>query len=252
VVRVDDPTKLPLDYLDANGGRVVGMDFSGGATSIASALGSILGAGFTVSGTGTTLKVLDDGSAGTTDVGSLTARTTSTGLQNGDPSLNLFVDSANADFTGSLGGKGQQLGFAGRIAVNTAILNDNKLLVQYQAGGSLGDAKRANLMLDQLQSMSFATPQTSLSDRGAFRLGGTVSDLIAQTMDNIGGVAGAAAGDNDTQQLTMDTLNERMDSEYGVNVDEEMARLMELQNAYSANARVISTVQDLMNKLMEL
>ena len=43
-----------------------------------------------------------------------------------------------------------------------------------------------------------------------------------------------------------------MDSEYGVNVDEEMARLMELQNAYAANARIISVVQDLMNKLMQL
>ena len=32
----------------------------------------------------------------------------------------------------------------------------------------------------------------------------------------------------------------------------EMARLMELQNAYAANARVISVVQDLLNRLMEL
>ena len=34
--------------------------------------------------------------------------------------------------------------------------------------------------------------------------------------------------------------------------DEEMARLLELQNAYSANARVISAVQDLMSKLLDL
>jgi len=47
-------------------------------------------------------------------------------------------------------------------------------------------------------------------------------------------------------------LNQRLDSEYGVNVDEEMARLLELQNAYSANARVISAVQDLMSKLLDL
>jgi flagellar hook-associated protein 1 FlgK len=50
----------------------------------------------------------------------------------------------------------------------------------------------------------------------------------------------------------MDALNSRMDSEYGVNVDDEMARLMELQNAYAANARVIAVVQDLLNRLMEL
>ena len=34
----------------------------------------------------------------------------------------------------------------------------------------------------------------------------------------------------------MESLDERLASEYGVNVDEEMARLMELQNAYAANA----------------
>ena len=43
-----------------------------------------------------------------------------------------------------------------------------------------------------------------------------------------------------------------MQSEYGVDVDEEMARLMELQNAYAANARVVSIVQDLLDTLMAI
>ena len=83
-----------------------------------------------------------------------------------------------------------------------------------------------------------------------FRLSGTVGDLIAQTMDYQGSAA-AAGSDKDTQQLTLETLS-HAGCEYGVNVDEEMARLMELQNAYAANARVISMVQDLINRLMEL
>ncbi len=252
VVRVDDTSKLPLDYLDANGTRVVGMDFSGGAAAIASALNSVLGGGFAVSGSGTTLTVLDDGAAGTTDVGTLTSHTTASGLQNGDPALNLFVDRNNSAFTDSLGGRGERLGFAGRISVNTAVLTDNKLLVQYQAGGSLGDATRADYMLDQLQNMKFAAGQTRTSEAGEFRLGGTISNLIAQAMDYTGSVAASATSHDDTQQLTMDTLTQRLDDEYGVNVDEEMARLMELQNAYSANARVISIVQDLMDRLLQI
>lgn len=252
VVRVDDPAKLPLDYLDANGVRVVGMSFSGGATSIASALGSVLGSGFSVSGSGTTLTVLDDGAAGTTDIGAVTARTTASGLQNGDPALSLFVDRNNSDYTGSLGGRGEKLGFAGRIAVNSAILTDNKLLVQYQAGGSLGDSARADYLLEQLQSMSFASGQTGTSGADGFRLGGTIADMIAQAMDYTGSVAASATSQYDTQQLTMDSLTQRLDGEYGVNVDEEMARLMELQNAYAANARVISIVQDLMDRLLQI
>jgi flagellar hook-associated protein 1 FlgK len=40
-----------------------------------------------------------------------------------------------------------------------------------------------------------------------------------------------------------------METEYGVNVDEEMSRLMEIQNAYAANARVVSVVKELLDSL---
>jgi flagellar hook-associated protein 1 FlgK len=253
LVRVDDPTKLPLNYLDANGAQVVGADFSGGAAGVATALRNALGPGFTVSGTGTTLQVIDDGAADTTSIASFTSHATATSLQDGtDLGLNLFVDSNGANFTDSLSGNGQKTGYAGRITVNPALLSDNKYLVQYDAGGTLGDDDRPNYLLDQLGSMQFATAQSNMSDLGSFRLGGSVSDMISQTMDYTGSVAASAQSDDDTQQQAMDTLGQRMDSEYGVNVDDEMARLLELQNAYSANARVISTVQDLMSKLLDL
>ncbi|HWA20236.1 MAG TPA: flagellar hook-associated protein FlgK [Devosia sp.] len=250
LVRVEDSSKLPLDYVDANGTRVVGTSFAGGAAGVAAALGTALGAGFSVSGSGSTVTVLDDGAAGTTDIDGLTARGTATGLQN-SLGLNLFVDQNNADFTNALDGKGQLRGFAGRIGVNSAILTDNKLLVQYAPGGSLGDSARADYLLEQLQTMNFASAQPG-SSTGQFRLGGSVDDLIAQMMDYQGSVAEASSSNSDTQSLTLETLGQRLDAEYGVNVDEEMARLMELQNAYAANARVISVVQDLLNRLMEL
>ena len=214
---------------------------------IASALQSALGTGFTVS-SGTapnSITVLDDGTAGTTDVTTLTKHTTAASLQNGDLGLNLFVDNNGQNFTDSLTGKGQKLGFAARIAVNTQLMADNKYLVQYQAGGSMGDDDRANYLLDQMSNMRFGTPQSNLSELGSFRLGGSVVDLISQTMDYTGNVAADAKGNDETQQTAVQALNQRLDNEYGVNVDEEMARLLELQNAYSANARVISAVQDL-------
>lgn len=252
VVRVDDNSKLPLDYLDANGTRVVGMDFSGGASAIALGLSAALGSGFTISGSGSTITVLDDGSGNTTDVGALTSHSTSTALQNGTAALNLFVDRGNSDFANSLGGKSQKLGFAGRVAVNSSILSDNALLVKTTSTSSLGDPKRPDYLLEQLQTMSFASAQSGSSDKSAFRLSGTISDLIAQTMDYTGNVAASALSDDDTQQLTMETISQRLESEYGVNVDEEMARLMELQNAYAANSRVISIVQDLLQRLMDI
>jgi flagellar hook-associated protein 1 FlgK len=252
VVRVDDGTKLPLDYMDANGARVIGMDFSGGAAAVAAALSNAIGSGISVSASGSTLTVLDDGAGNTTDIGALTGHATSTAVQNGTAALNLFVDRGNSDFTNSLSGKAQKLGFAGRIAVNSSILTDNTLLVKATSSGSLGDATRPDYLLNQLQTMSFASAQDASTDLASFRMNGTVSDLIAQTMDFTGNIAASAISDEATQELTMETITQRLDSEYGVNVDEEMARLMELQNAYAANSRVIGIVQDLLQRLMDI
>lgn len=253
VMRVDDTSKLPLDYVDANGARVIGLDFSGGAASVAAQLQSKLGTSFSVSSpSGTTLRITDDGVAGTTDMLSLSTRTTATGVQNGSLGFSLFVDTNNADFTDSLDGVGQKLGFAGRISVNQAIVNDNKLLVQYTGTTPLGDQDRLNQIVSNLDSMRFAGAQGSSGTTASFRLGGTVADIISQTINFQGNAAAAAISDRDTQDMTLDALRQRLDSEYGVDVDEEMARLMELQNAFAANARVMSVVQELMDDLMQL
>lgn len=253
VMRVDDTSKLPLDYVDANGARVIGLDFSGGTASVAAQLQGKLGTSFSVSSpSGTTLRIMDDGAAGTTDMLSLSTRTTATGVQNGTLGFSLFVDTNNADFTDSLDGVGQKLGFAGRISVNQAIVNDNKLLVQYTGTTPLGDQDRLNQIVGNLDSMRFAGAQGSSGTTASFRLGGTVADIISQTINFQGNAAAAAISDSQTQELTLDALTQRLDSEYGVDVDEEMARLMELQNAFAANARVMSVVQELMDALMQL
>jgi flagellar hook-associated protein 1 FlgK len=248
VVRVDDTSKLPLDYVDAGGTRVVGADFSGGASAVANLLSSKLGPGFTVSGSGTAVTVLDDGAPNTTDVTGLTSHITVTGTQSG-AALNLFVDTGDTDFTNNLDGAGQLRGFASRISVNNAVATNNTLLSQYQTGVSIGDPTRPNYLLNQLQTMDFAAAQPTTSKQGTFRLAGSVTDLISQTMDYTGEIAASAEGDDSSQQETMDSLSQRMDKAYGVNVDDEMSRLIEIQNAYAANSRIISVVQDLMNKL---
>jgi flagellar hook-associated protein 1 FlgK len=83
------------------------------------------------------------------------------------------------------------------------------------------------------------------------RLAGTVSDLIAQSINVIGNTASSAISDSETQEMTLDALGTRLEAEYGVDVDEEMARLMELQNAFAANARVMSVAQELIDFLMQ-
>jgi flagellar hook-associated protein 1 FlgK len=182
----------------------------------------------------------------------LGARRTVSGLQGDGLALNLFVDAAGADFTDSLDGGAQQAGFAARIRVNPAIAADNRLLVQYEAGGALGDAARANRLLDRLTGLAFADATGSDLDRSSFRFAGTVGDLVMQVMNRQGEIAALANDGRDTQNLAMEALSQRLEAEYGVDVDAEMARLMELQTAYAANARVLSAVQALLDTLLRM
>jgi flagellar hook-associated protein 1 FlgK len=238
-----------MDYVDANGTRVIGLDFNtNDATSVANQLNTMFGGKVSFAGTGSNLSVLD-GTAGTTHIQSATVRSTSTGVQDGGLGLSLFVDSGNSDFTNSLDGKGQKLGFASRISVNSAVVADNSLLVKYNADTPLGDTERADYIANQLDSLRFVSADRSGPRTGNFTLSGNVGDLISQTVNYQGDTIATALANNDTQSQSLDVLGQRMDSEYGVNVDEEMSRLMELQNAYSANARVVSVVQELLQAL---
>src|SRR5690606_10180010 len=103
----------------------------------ATQLQATLGSGFVVTNpSGDVLRVMDDGAAGSTDVVELKTRATVTSHQDAGLALSLFVDTGNADFTNSLDGDGQKLGFASRIAVNADLINDSRLMVQYETGGS--------------------------------------------------------------------------------------------------------------------
>lgn len=257
VLHVEDGNKRPMDYVDSNGARVLGLDFSSSPAGVASQLqGLVSGLNFTTAWNTAVppqevLRVLDDGAVGTTDIYSLSKRVTVDDPQGGGLALQLFVDiNNNSAFTNSLTGEGQTLGFAGRITVNPAVIQDNRLLVQYQDGGSLGDAARVNTLVENLSNLRFAGGAGSIKNGASSRLAGTVSDFISQAINYQGNAAATALSDEETQQLSLQALGERLEADYGVDVDEEMARLMELQNAFAANARVMSVAQELIQSLL--
>jgi flagellar hook-associated protein 1 FlgK len=47
-------------------------------------------------------------------------------------------------------------------------------------------------------------------------------------------------------------LQQRFNDQSGVNIDTEMSNLIALQNAYGANARVMSAIQQMMSTLMQV
>lgn len=253
VVRVDDASKLPMDNTGMDGVRVIGLDFSGGIGAVATSLDATLGAAISVSNpAGTVLRVLDDGVGATTDIDGLQASYTATNIQDGNVALPLFVDTANAAFTNSLDGLGQKQGFAGRISINVAANLDNSVLVKYSTTSSMGDASRVNHIWDQLRDVQFSGDVTNTKSMGHSQLSGSVSDMIGQTLTFQGASVQKSQLAETTQALSLEALTSRMDEKYGVDVDKEMAMLMQLQSAYAANARVLSTVQELLDTLMRI
>ncbi|PZU91474.1 MAG: flagellar hook-associated protein FlgK [Chelatococcus sp.] len=257
-VRVDSAASLPLPASasgDANN-RVIGIDFSGGPASVAAQIQAAVGGGFTVSNTGSVLRIVDDGAAGTRDVVGVTAQPTSTTLSSagGAPELPFFVDGGkgNIPYTGSYDGGAQVTGFASRIAVNPALIANRALLVTYDTTTAQGDTTRPKLLLSRLtQSQRSVTNAIGLN--GSVATGSmSVSTLVQRVVSAQGQATEAAKRLDEGQQVALASIQSRFQETAKVNVDQEMATLIELQNAYSANARVISTVKEMLDVLMRM
>jgi len=54
------------------------------------------------------------------------------------------------------------------------------------------------------------------------------------------------------KQTMVDQLTNRKESISGVNLDEEMADMIRYQQAYTASARMIGVVQDMLDELMNI
>lgn len=249
IVRVDDPDKLPLDD-DATADpddRVIGVDFSGGMAAVAGALDAELD-DIDVSDDGDTLRFLEDG----VTVDDAAAVATATDFTDG-MGLPLFVDSAKggSPYANSLEGIPQQVGFAERIAVNPEVLGDNTKLVQYDDDTPLGDPARPVEMLDRLtgQSRDFSP---NLGIAGTQPYSGTVGDYVQRVVSHQGSQAADVERAKEAQDVVVAQIEERFSKESGVNVDEEMARLIELQAAYQANTRVVNTYRELLDLLMQM
>lgn len=258
IVRVDDPGVLPLSNsatLDPND-EVLGIDFSAGMASVVSQLNAALGSSANLSfsnPSGSTLRVLDDGAPNRSDVLAASVTTTMTSLTSGNAELPLFTDNGKA-YSGAFTASGSQMiGLAGRISVNTALLGDPSRTVVYSTNPltPAGDNVRANFVLNQLSSGTFRySPQTGIGTTGA-PFTGTLTNFVRQVLSQQGEAATAAKQLADGQDVVLNTLKEKMAATSGVNIDDEMAHLLALQNAYSANARVMSSIKQMYDTLIQ-
>jgi flagellar hook-associated protein 1 FlgK len=230
----------------------VGIDFSGGMASVATQIGARLGSGFTVSTpSGSTLRIVDDGAAGTTDVTGLAGSATVSGLASGSPELALFTDGGSA-YTGSFEAGSQFAGFASRIALNPAVAADFGTLVAYSGTTPSGDTARPEHIQAALADKVLSFTGAAGIGGSSGRFTGTIADFATQIVATQAGNAISAANLDSGQKVVLNAMTSRMSEQSGVNIDQEMTQLIQLQTAYGANARVMSAAKEMLDMLMRI
>ncbi len=257
LIRVDDATVLPLDdTVTANpNDTVFGIDFSSGLASAAADIQTALGTGFTVTNpSGSTIRILDDGATAAVDIASVTSTNTATALVDGGLALPLFTDGAGGTpFTASIDSN-QRLGYAARITVNPSVIADQSSLVIFSTSPPTapGDATRPTELLSRLvDGTTTYSAATGLGSVGS-PVTESIGDFTLRFIASQAAQAEDAARINSSQGTLTRALENRMQEVSGVNVDEEIANLIVLQNSFAASARVISVVQELMQVLLRI
>ncbi len=235
---------------------VVGIDF---ATANSAAINAAIDTAITTAGGNSANGVDVTWTApGLTAIGSGTATITGSSASITETDANattglglpLFTAGATA-YTNAPGlGFQQKLGFAASISVNADITNDPSRLVRYSATTYQGDTARPEALLEAFDgaTRSFA-PAGGVGGQGK-PFEGTPSDYLRAVISSQGARTANEARRADAQSLVTQSLVERAERASGVDIEQEMADLLDLQNIYNANSQVIRVVQELMDQLM--
>lgn len=255
IVRVGDPSALPLsnDMTADPNDEVIGVDFSGGLGAVAAALNNRFNGKIVFSDEGGgILRVLNDVGGASSAINAVTATQTLTSFYTGESALPFFTD-GGSPYSGTITSLGpQSVGFAGRISVNSALLSDPSKLIVFQAGTESGDATRPNFIYERLANASLTySPGAGIGSQNN-PFSGSLTSYMRQVIGFQGAMAENAINLAEGQQVVVNALQERFAEGAAVNIDMEMAHLLNLQTAYGANARVLSTVKDMMEALMNI
>lgn len=168
----------------------------------------------------------------------------------------ILIDSANASFSMP----GDAVGVAGRITLNADYQSD---LWRVREGGSAttessatGDATLMKAAIDTIFTNQNTFRTTGLGDSG------TLSSQLEGSATLEGYAASfiqfqaSQKSNSDTDYEFQSTISENLLSTTsgisGVNLDEELSNMIVYQNAYSANARTISTLQEMFDSLLNI
>jgi flagellar hook-associated protein 1 FlgK len=242
------PTIAPAD-VGGPGDLVIPFDVTDAANSIQSAF-TALGLPLSAAGSGSVMQFRPAGGA---TLNAASAAVTVTTLASGSPQLPLFVDTGfgNTPFTGSFEGGSHLTGFAQRIAVSPALIADRQRLVVFDVATPQGDTVRPQFLLDALTKTNQSFPAANgIGGNATFT--SSVAGFARRVVEAQGANAANASRLDEGQSVALAAIESRFKESSGVNIDQEMAQLVQLQTAYGANARVMTAVRDMMDLLMRM
>lgn len=145
-----------------------------------------------------------------------------------------------------------EVGLAGRLRVNAAVLpaqgGAEWRLRDGLGAATEGPTGNAAFLTAQIEALSAARPTASGGFSNSPR---SMSDLITETL-SMAGINRSSA------EMTLSQSSARyaglLEAELagGVDTDDELQRLLKIEQMYAANARVISVAEELMDELMRI
>ncbi len=127
---------------------------------------------------------------------------------------------------------------AATIGVNANLINDPSLIQASGVNGATGDNQVA-LQLAQLSQTEFIYGQT-------------LTQAYGQTVATFGQALSTVNNDLANQDTVDKMLHSQRDSIGGVSLDEEMTDLTRFQKAFQASARLITTVDEMLDTLVNM
>lgn len=141
-------------------------------------------------------------------------------------------------------------GLSSRIVVNPVVSNNPWRVRDGTRVDTPSELTGANTLALDIVSM-FETQQTFTANSG-LSTSATLEGFAASVVSFQAVRRETVQRERDAQVLIRDNFDQRFKNDAGVNVDQELAFMVQVQNSYAASARVINAIREMLDELLRI
>ncbi|WP_321448507.1 flagellar hook-associated protein FlgK [uncultured Cohaesibacter sp.] len=143
-------------------------------------------------------------------------------------------------------------GLASDIQVNSALDSDHLDLIRdgittdYNPSDHASYGDRIQQLLSNLDTSMVFNGDTGVDTTG------TLKDFASSSVSWLESTRQSANTVSENQSITLNRVTESFSNATGVNIDEEMQSMLEIERSYSATAKLISTIDEMLDQLLQI